>query len=602
MTLPSDSLDARRLLELFNQAPGFLCYLDGPSHVFELANSAYYQVVGHRELLGKPVREALPEVVDQGFIELLDRVRETGEPFVGHAVRLNLQRAPNTPLEDVFVDFVYQPIVVNERVIGILVQGQDVTELKRVEAQRAAAQAALRESEERYRSIFTSIDQGFCLMQLLFDEHDVPVDYRFLELNDAFERQTGLRNALGKTARELVPDLDASWFELYGRVAKTGETTRFENHAPAMQRWFDVYASRVGAPELRQVALVFKDITERKQAEDERHTLLQLESAARERAEAAGRMKDEFLSTLSHELRTPLNAILGWTQLLRANKLEPGREQRALETIERNARSQAQLINDLLDISGILAGKVRLNVEPVDLRSVIEAARETVQPTADTKEVRIQSALDSGCSVMGDPGRLQQVVWNIANNAVKFTPRGGRIQLTLECRDSYAVISVTDTGAGIDPEFLPYVFERFRQQDGGVTRQHGGLGLGLSIVKQLVEMHSGTVEVKSEGKNRGATFIVRIPLALMKRRGEREAHGRSEGAHDADQQTPELTGLHVVVVDDERDARELLRAVLEGCGARVRSAASAQECRVLIAQERPELIISDIGMPGEDGY
>lgn len=601
MSLTTEPLDARRLTDLFHQAPGFLCFLRGPEFVYELANEAYYQVVGHRQLIGKSVRDALPELSGQGFFELLERVYTTGTPFVGHAMPMNLQREPHSDATEVFVDFVYQPIAEDGKVSGILVQGQDVTELKHLAGQREAAEAALRATAERYSALFSSIDQGFCLMQLMFDERDEPYDYRFLEANESFERQTGLRNALGRTARELVPTLDDSWFRLYGQVAKTGEATRFENHAPAMERWFDVYASRVGPAALRQVALVFKDITDRKAAEAERQQLLELESAARERAEAAGRMKDEFLATLSHELRTPLNAILGWSHLLRSGTLDQEKSTRAIETIERNARAQAQLIDDLLDVNRILAGKLRLNVEPLDVRTVVEAALETTRPTADAKEVRLQTALDSGCSVMGDPGRLQQVVWNILTNAIKFTPRGGRVQVTLECRDSSARLTIADTGRGIDPRFLPHVFERFRQQDGGVTRSHGGLGLGLSIVRQLVEMHSGTVSADSEGEGHGATFVVQLPQALLKRREPAiDLTDRVDSAED--DCPPELHELDVLVVDDERDTRDFLRTALERCGARVRLAASAREALLLFAERPPQLLVSDIGMPEEDGY
>ncbi|MFP2910126.1 PAS domain-containing protein [Pyxidicoccus sp. 3LFB2] len=279
-----EALDAERrhLLGLFQQAPGFLCFLRGPQLVFDLANAAYFQLVGHRDILGRPLREALPELEGQGYPELLERVYRTGEPFVGHGMKVSLQREPGAERSEAWVDFVYQPIRGPDgRVTGILAQGQDVTEVKRQQALREEAEAALRASEERYRMLFASIDDGFCLMQLLFDEAGEPVDYRFLETNAAFEGQTGLKGAVGRTARALVPDLDASWFRLYGGVALSGKPVRFENHAPAMGRWFEVFASRVGAPELRQVALVFKDITERKRIEAERAGLLAREQAAR---------------------------------------------------------------------------------------------------------------------------------------------------------------------------------------------------------------------------------------------------------------------------------------------------------------------------------
>ncbi|MDO9019759.1 MAG: ATP-binding protein [Deltaproteobacteria bacterium] len=462
--------------------------------------------------------------------------------------------------------------------------------------------AALQTSEARYRTLFASIDDGFCLIQMLFDAAGRPVDYRFLDANAAFAEQTGLRDAVGHTARALVPDLDASWFELYGRVAMTGETARFENHAAAMGRWFDVYASRVGSPELRQLALVFKDITRQKRAEEERERLLAAESAARRQAEDASRLKDEFLATVSHELRTPLTSMLGWVQILRAGRVSPDRRDHALATIERNARAQAQLIEDLLDVSRILAGKLRLEVEPVEVRAIVEAALETVRPAADAKAVNLTAALSEGV-VMGDPQRLQQVVWNLLSNAVKFTPRGGRVEVLVARRDSSVDVTVADTGQGIAPEFQAHVFERFRQADGGSTRVHGGLGLGLSIVRQLVEMHGGTVTVASEGEGLGSSFTARLPVSVAPRpslyppRSGRDARRADGGATP-----PELVGLGVLVVDDDADTREMLRALLEAAGARVRVAPSMVEGLRAFHAERPDVLVSDIGMPDADGH
>lgn len=258
--LDSDEAERLHLLGLFEQSPGFVAFLRGRDLVFELANGAYNQLVGHRDILGKPVREALPEVEGQGYFELLDQVLDSGEPFIARDLTVFLQRERGAPLTECFIDLVYQPIrSASGEVTGILVQGHDVTEAKRQEARR-------REIEERYRSLFESIDDGFCLVELIVDEAGTTVDYRFLEINKAFETHSGLVNALGKTSRELVPDLDASWFEIYGRVVSTGVAARFENHAPAMGRWFEVYASRVGQPEQRHVAIVFKDITARKKS------------------------------------------------------------------------------------------------------------------------------------------------------------------------------------------------------------------------------------------------------------------------------------------------------------------------------------------------
>ncbi|CAM3738025.1 PAS domain S-box protein [Corallococcus sp. ZKHCc1 1396] len=346
------------------------------------------------------------------------------------------------------------------------------------------------------------------------------------------------------------------------------------------------------------------DISDRKQAEVEREALLARESAARQEAEVANQLKDEFLATVSHELRTPLTAILGWVQLLRTGHLPESRRARALETMERNARAQGQLIEDLLDVSRIVSGKLKLDVEPVDLSTVVQQALESVRPAADARGVQVQATVDSSSSVMGDPQRLQQVVWNLLSNAVKFTPRNGRVRLVVERRASLVELTVADTGQGISPAFLPHVFERFRQADSGTTRKTGGLGLGLSIVRHLVEMHGGTVAAASAGDGQGATFTVRLPLSIIQHRDAalppplRLPSGPgTEPVHP-----PELNGVRVLVVDDEEDARELLRTLLEDSGALVLTAGSAAEGLQVLQAERPDVLVSDIGMPGTDGY
>ena len=314
---------------------------------------------------------------------------------------------------------------------------------------------------------------------------------------------------------------------------------------------------------------------ERLRAQEETARLFEREKSARATAEEANRLKDEFLATVSHELRTPLTAMLGWVQMLKSGSLPAEKHARALETVERNARSQAQLVEDLLDVSRIMAGKLKLEVEPLDVAPVVEQALETVRPAAEARGIRLQAALDSAVMVMGDAHRLQQVVWNLLSNAVKFTPKGGRVQVLVERRESSVEITVVDTGEGIAPDFLPHVFERFRQADGGSTRRHGGLGLGLSIVRHLVELHGGTVSVASEGVGQGATFTVRLPLAVVRRKEPLPLEPVPPEATAASTCPPELDGLHVLVVDDEADTREFLRHLLEGCKARVSVASSA---------------------------
>ncbi|WP_445302384.1 MULTISPECIES: PAS domain-containing protein [unclassified Microcoleus] len=766
---------------------------------------------------------------------------------------------------------------------GITVYFKNVTE-------QIQTAATLRQSEERYRTLFESIDEGFCIIEVLFDENDTPIDYRFLEINPTFEQQTGLQQAVGKTARQLVPDLEDHWIQIYGQVALTGEPTRFENGSEPMNRWFDVYACRMGEQEARKVAVVFKDISDRKraeevlrrnaefnafrvsladalrpladpgeiqatasrvlgeylganrvayfevrgadyvverdyvngaeplaggysvdsfgpkllaayrsgravsasdveadpnlspdqrsayaaiqigayigiplikegefvaglavhtsgsrawtpdevslaeevadrtwaaveraraeaalrdseelkqrilesskdcikvltldseivyistgglrlleiddptlvlnacwldlwksedyenakraiaaakagntgqfqgylptykgtpkwwdsiitpvrntagevtqlvaisrditkqkQAETERERLLAQEQVAREAADRANQIKDEFLAVLSHELRSPLNPILGWSKLLQQGKLDAAKTTMALETIERNARLQVQLIDDLLDISRILRGKLSLTVMPVDLSAVISEALETVRLAAEAKAIQIYTKiLPSVGIVIGDAGRLQQVVWNLLSNAVKFTPHQGQVAITLTLDETHAQIQVTDTGKGIRSDFLPYVFEHFRQEDGATTRKFGGLGLGLAIVQQIVELHGGTVTVDSFGEGQGATFTVRIPLAPRYR--ELPA---IEQPHDS---TGDLSGIHVLVVDDDADSREFVAFVLEQATAIVTAVACGTEALQAFSQAVPDIIVSDIGMPEMDGY
>lgn len=874
--------------------------------------------------------------------------------------------------------------------------------------ERARTEAALRKSEEKYRTLFESMDEGFCILQLIFDEKHKPIDYRFIEINLVFEQQTGMKNALGRTMRELVPDIEPFWFDIYGKVALTGEPTRFIDHAQSMSRWFDVNAFRIGEPHERMVAVLFNDITERKKSEQERERflavgsdfqvitgmdgyfhwvspsferllgwaheemtsrpwtdfvhpddinpsvsetdslfsgnetfafenryrhkdgsyrwllwnaqpypdeqviygaavditdrklaevalreseeqfrtmadhapfmvwvtdptgyciylsqswyeftgqtpesglgfgwlnrthphdreaakrifleanerqaafrleyrlqrkdgeyiwaidaaspwfgaegqlkgyigsvidisdrkraeaaiaadlkdtqllrdlsarltteadtqvlydeilaaaialmradagsfqffdnarqellllatqgfsptmgehfristsfntscgialatgersfvdfdfpqsddpdgsrrlhvdagylsaqstplmsrsgkligmvsthwrthhrpterelrfldllarqaadlieqrqdeaerkkLLEQEQAAREEAERANRIKDEFLAVLSHELRSPLNPILGWSKLLQSRKLDETKTLQALSTIERNAKLQSELIEDLLDVSRILQGKLSLNVAPVNLASIIRAAMETVRLAAETKSIKVEASLEPDVGlVSGDSTRLQQVIWNLLSNAVKFTPPGGQVNIRLEHQDAHALITVSDTGQGIAPDFLPYVFDYFRQANATTTRKFGGLGLGLAIVRHLVELHGGTVRAQSPGEGQGATFVVRLPLMPTTLKANPDERSL--------QQSLDLNGIKILVVDDETDTRELVVFLLEQQGAQVSAATSAHEALLVLAQAKPDVLLSDIGMPDMDGY
>jgi PAS domain S-box-containing protein len=338
---------------------------------------------------------------------------------------------------------------------------------------------------------------------------------------------------------------------------------------------------------------------------EEREMLLASERMARAEAERMSEMKDEFLATLSHELRTPLSAILGWSHILRRGTANEADLRKGLDTIERNARVQTQLIEDLLDMSRITSGKVRLDIQPVEPLAVIEAALETVRPAADAKGIRIEKLLDpSAGPISGDPSRLQQVIWNLVSNAIKFTPKEGKVQVLLERVNSHIEISVADTGIGIKPEFLPHVFERFRQADGSPTRRYGGLGLGLSIVKHLVELHGGTVHVRSAGTGRGATFAVHLPLMVVQRQALNELrhHPRTPNPRPMEFKPLDLSGLKILVVDDEPDARDLVKRVLADCNAQVITANSAEDALLLVEMERPHVLVSDIGMPDVDGF
>ncbi|BAZ10797.1 PAS/PAC sensor hybrid histidine kinase [Calothrix sp. NIES-4071] len=444
--------------------------------------------------IGRTIRKLIPDIEDWWF-EIYGRVALGGETirFENYIPGLNRW----------FDIYAYKIEEDDDKKFALIYS--DITERKQ-------ALIELHQSEERYRTLFDSIDEGFCVIEMLFDENDTPFDYRFLEINPAFEKQTGLQGAPGKTMRQLVPNLESHWFEIYGKVALTGEPLRFENGSAEMNRWFDVYAFRIGQPSSRKVALIFKDISEAKRIEGERERILQREQTARETAERANRIKDEFLAVLSHELRSPLNPILGWTKLLRSGKLNEAKTVEALATIERNAQLQTQLIGDLLDISRIMRGKLTLSSAPVSLSFVISAALETVRLAAEAKMIQIKVIEVNVGQVYGDAGRLQQVIWNLLSNAVKFTSAGGQVEIRLTQTNNFAQIQISDTGKRVKPEFLPYVFEHFRQEDSATTRKFGGLGLGLAIARQITELHGGRIWVESSGENQGATFTVELPL------------------------------------------------------------------------------------------
>ncbi|QOV90669.1 PAS domain S-box protein [Humisphaera borealis] len=725
----TDAVRARQALEqsesqfrLIADAIPQIAWAARPDGIVDYYNRRWFEYIGMPETAGEEIRWDSHLHPDE-----LRRVSETwahsiqtGEPYFTEF------RVRNS--EGRYRWFLVRALPAKDasgRIIRWLGTCTDVDDQK-------SSEAALRASQERYRSLFNSIDQGFCVVEMIFDADRKPVDYRFLEINPAFESQTGLVNAIGRTALDMIPELEDRWLKVYGGVVVSGEPVRFEESSEAMGRWFDVYAFRVGDRAGGKVAILFKDITsskqiesalrdserrfremadtapailwvtepdgscsflsrgwyemtgqtpeealglgwvnaahpddrsaaakafvdantarcpyavdfrvrqadgayrwvidagrprfshtgefqgfvgsviditDRRRIEQERQLLLESEQAARAEAERASRMKDEFLATLSHELRTPLNAILGWAQILNSGPGNPADVREGVEIIERNARAQTQIIEDLLDMSRIISGKIHLNVQRFDLIEILRVAVETVRPAASAKGVRLHHVLDGAPAlVLGDPNRLQQVFWNLLTNAVKFTPRGGHVQVLVNWTDAQVEVNVIDTGEGIDGKFLPHVFDRFRQADATTTRRHGGLGLGLAIVKQLVELHGGTVSVRSSGRGFGSSFTVSLPRT--------DIHPELSSADADDPSVPapvtasadavaSLGGVKVLVVDDESDARALVRRLLEDCDAVVSTAASAQEAWERLQIDRPDVLVSDIGMPGEDGY
>jgi signal transduction histidine kinase/ActR/RegA family two-component response regulator len=459
----------------------------------------------------------------------------------------------------------------------------------------------LQELEERYRALFNSIDQAFCVIEIAFDEHDVAVDYRFLEISPSFERQTGIQNGAGRWMREIAPDHDEHWFKLYGEVVRTGQSIRVEGESTPLQRWWSAYAFRVGEPAQRRVGVLFSDITDRKRAEADREQLLAQEQSARAAAEAANRAKDEFLSMLSHELRTPLTTILGFTELLlREDDVEPGRRRRSLEMIDRSARLQARLVDDLLDVSRIVSGKLDMEKQPISLVAVLRSAVEAARPLADEQGVVLTGTLPDGSGeVHGDADRLEQVFDNLLTNAIKFTPAGGAAHLELARDDGHAEIQISDTGAGIPAAFIPYLFDRFSQADSTIARTHGGMGLGLSIVKHFVESHGGTVTAESAGPGRGARFTVRLPLIASAAQEGTPPHLPPAASASASES---LRGVRALVVEDDPGSQLFFRLALEDAGAAVTVAGSSAEALAAIEVARPDVVLTDIGMPGEDGY
>jgi PAS domain S-box-containing protein len=477
---------------------------------------------------------------------------------------------------------------------------------------RKDQEESLRQSEERFRLLVEGVADYAIFM--------LDANGYVMTWNTGAERMKGYQaeEIIGQHFSKFYPPdvVAAGWPEHELQVAAA--EGRYEEEGWRVRKdgsrfWANVVitALRDEGGRLRGFAKLTRDLSERRRSEtlsengSQRDEMLQAERAARMEAQRAARMKDEFLAMLSHELRTPLNAILGWTQVLRVtDSQKPGDLLRGLEVIERNARAQVQLVDDLLDLSRILAGRVRLDVQRLALVDVVRGAVESAFPAAQAKGVRLESVLDPrGGLVSGDPGRLQQVIWNLLSNAIKFTPKDGHVQVLLERVNSHIEISVADTGIGIPLTFLPHVFDRFSQRDTTPSRSYGGLGLGLAIAKQLIELHGGTIQAKSRGEGQGATFTVKLPLTVV----QEEAPGASRvhPTHPTPPESihlPDLHGVRVLVVDDETDSRELVGRILSAQGAVVTMAVSAEEAIHVIEAGPPDVLVSDIGMPEMDGY
>jgi PAS domain S-box-containing protein len=694
-----------------------MCILRGPEHVFEMVNDRYYQLVGQRQIVGLPAREALPEIAGQGFFERLDQVYQTGETFIGNNLRVLLQREPGAPLEERYVDVIYTALrdaggriyallshgidqthrrlaeialhesrerfqkIVSQAATGVVemdVEGRvtlvnqkfcqmlgyteeelvgtpviDVTAPDSVQATLAAvgrlvaegtgqvvekryrrkdgtlmsatssvnalrnaagechgmvaivldtteskrAAEALRASEERYRTLFDSMDQAFCLLDLHFDAEGRPAAWTYLETNAAFELHTGLADVVGKTRSAPVLALQDWWLEALGGVLQQGGNLRFERFAPTLGRWLDIYLTRVGGAGSTKVAALFRDITERKQAEE------QLRRFAAD-LEEADRRKTDFLATLAHELRNPLAPIRSGLGVMRLNRDATPAMARVREMMERQVSHMVHLIDDLLDVARISGGKLNLRKGRVALAGILGSAVETSLPLIEAARHELSIAVpEEELLVLADATRIAQVVANLLNNAAKYTPPGGRIGLSLRRDGLDAVITVTDTGVGIPQDALQTVFDMFSQVGSESERSQGGLGIGLSLVRQLVQMHGGSVAGESAGPGAGSRFTVRLPLAADAADAA-DADSLSPGSlpGEAAREGGAPAGLRVLVVDDNVDAAVTLAMILDVEGNQTRVAHDGHEAIRLAAEFRPAVVFLDIGMPGMNGY
>ncbi len=492
--------------------------------------------------------------------------------------------------------FIMQVSAMHGKDGGAVVSHTNITDRKKAEIK-------LKNSEEFNRSIFENSPDCINVLELDGTFHSMNTNgLSLMEIEDSTSFDTKL----------WIDYWEGDENELAYQAVQTalkGKTAHFEGFCKTSKgnlKWWDVSVAPVfdskGVP--RRLISTARDITNRREAEREREELFKREQAARKEAEIANRMRDEFLATVSHELRAPLNSILGWARLLEKGKLDDATSKKAFTTIVRNSEAQNRLIEDLLDVSRIISGKLRLEIMTIKPINVVESALETVRPAAEAKGIKLEIKEDADVShISGDPNRLQQVIWNLLSNAIKFTPNEGEVALEIERTDDFVEIRVKDSGVGIKEEFLPHVFDRFRQADASSIRKFGGLGLGLAIVRHITEMHGGTVSARSQGENQGSTFTVKLPLVAPPREAEETEIQKLHKSTDLETKLSlSLDGLLILVVDDEEDTRQLMVQSLTFYGATVETADSAEEALTAIEDKNPDLLVSDIGMPGEDGY
>jgi PAS domain S-box-containing protein len=580
---------SRQFQTLIDKAPLGVLLVDADFRLTQVNPAGMPAFTGIAGLVGRSIDEVThilwPAPRAEEITRVFRRTLETGEPF--HMPELDEVRADRGVVE--YYDWRVERITLPDGRFGIVCYFRDISE--QVRSRRAIAA-----SEARYRTLFESIDEAFCVLEVIFDAQQRPVDFRYIELNPAFEKQSGLHGALGRRASEVI-EHEAHWFETYGRVASTGEPVRFQSSAQALDRWFDVYAFRIGEPHEHRVAVLFRDITAQRHAEESvRFHIAELKTA-QNALQDADRRKDEFLATLAHELRNPLAAIRMALGVLSRGQNDPGHVARMRTIIDRQSAQLVRLIDDLLDVSRITRGKLELRKEPTRLAATIEHAVEGVAAMAEAKGLRLSvRQADDSLVVHADAQRFAQVISNLLNNACKFTEPGGAIDVWAERDADSAVVHVRDTGAGIPPGDLARVFDMFAQVDGPEKQHAGGLGIGLSLARSIVTLHGGTIEARSDGPGRGSEFIVRIPLVADASHTPARAH---DGGAVSDTRRARST---VLAIDDNRDALDAVTLMLQMAGFTVVTGSDGGEAVELARTERPAALLLDIGLPGLDGY